>query len=334
MSAGARTVHARAALRCVALTAALVMAQGQAVAQAPGAVPRIGVLSFFATPSEGHPDPTEAGFQRGLHEAGYVEGRNIRIERRYASGNPDRLAAMAEELVRLKVDVILAGGQPPREALRRATKTIPIVTLSGSDPVREGWAQSLAHPGGNVTGLTFTFPELGPKRLELLKEAAPAMSRVALLIDPVDHVDVVRETEAAARRLGLQLEILEVHGAEDFAAAFERARRNRSQALFAVAMWPHRARVAALALDAHLVSAGETSEEAQAGFLLAYGADLDDLVRRSVAQMDKILKGARPADLPIERPTKFRLSLNLKTARALGITLPQSLLLRADEVIR
>jgi putative ABC transport system substrate-binding protein len=299
-------------------------------------MPRIGFLSFFAEPTAGRSDPNETGFRQGLREAGFDEGQNIVIERRFADGRADRLDAMAADLVRLKVDVILAAGQPSREAARKATSTIPIVTLSGSDPVREGWASSLARPGGNVTGITFTFPELGPKRLELLKEAMPALRRIAVLIDPievVDAVDVVRETEAAARRLGLHLQVIEIHGSKDLEAAFARARRDSAQAVVPIAMWPHREQVAALAARDRLAAIGEGSQEVQAGLLIGYGADLDDLVRRSALQMAKILKGARAGDLPIERPTKFRLSVNLKTAKALGIAIPKALLARADEVI-
>jgi putative tryptophan/tyrosine transport system substrate-binding protein len=305
-------------------------------AQAAKGVPRVGILSYFAAPSAAAPDPAEAGLRQGLRELGYVEGQNILIERRYAAGRPERLTAMAQELVRMKVDVILAGGQPSREAAREATRTIPIVTLSGSDPVREGWAQSLARPGGNVTGLTFTFPEIGAKRLELLKEASPRLTRVALLVDPIELVDVkdvIRETEAAAQRLGLQLQLLEVHGSGDLEPAFELARRGGAQALLAFAMWPYRQRVASLATNDGLLTIGESSQEVQAGFLLGYGADLDDLIRRSVLQMGKILKGAPPGELPVQRPTKFTLSVNLKTAQALGITMPPALLLHADEVI-
>ncbi len=310
---------------------------GLAGAQAKSGVARVGALMFSAEPTAARPDPTELPFRQGLREAGYVEGENIVIERRYADGDPDKLAAMAAELVRLKVDVLLAGGQPPREAARKATATVPIVTLSGSDPVREGWAASLARPGGNVTGITFTFPELNLKRLELLQAAMPGVSRVAVLIDPIDVVDsreVIAEMQAAARRLGLQLQILDVHGAADHAAAFERARRGRAQALLTVAVFPHRASLAALGARDRLPLVGETSLEAQTGFLLAYGADLDDLVRRAALQVARILKGARVGDMPIERPTKFRLTVNLKTAQELAIAVPQSLLLRADEVIR
>jgi putative ABC transport system substrate-binding protein len=326
----------RAFLGAGVVLACVLLAPGAARAQLRQGLPTVGVLSFFPAPTATTPDPNEARFREGLREAGYVVGRNIALEPRYADGRADRLAAMAEELVRLKVDVILAGGQPAREAARRATNTIPIVTLSGSDPVREGWARSLAQPGGNVTGLTFTFPELAAKRLELLKEALPTLSRVAIVIDPievVDAVDVLRETDAGAQRLGVQMQVLEIHGRKDLEAAFAKARRGSAEAILAMATWPHRDEVAALAARSRLAVVGEGSDEAQAGFLLAYGADLDDLVRRSAIQIARILKGARAGDLPIERPTKFRLSVNLKTARALGVTIPQPLLARADEVI-
>jgi putative ABC transport system substrate-binding protein len=306
-------------------------------AQAQPGPARIGFLSFFPQPTADHPDPNEAGFRQGLREAGYVEGQNIVIERRYADGNAVQLGAFAAELVRLKLDAILAGGQPAREAARKATTTIPIVTLSGGDPVREGWARSLARPGGNVTGLTFTFPELAAKRLELLKQALPTLTHIAVIIDPieiVDAADVLRETEAGARRLGLKMQVLQIHGRNDLEEAIVRARRGNAQAIVAVAMWPYRREVAELAARSRLALMGEESHEVEAGFLMAYGADLDDLVRRSALQLAKILKGASAGELPIERPTKFRLSVNLRTAKALGIAIPQALLLRADEVIQ
>ena len=331
-----RIATAGARANAFAFAIAMALVPFGAGAQAQAGMARLGFLSFFPAPTAAVPDANEAGFRQGLLEAGYVEGQNVAIERRYADGDPGRLAASAAELVRLKVDVILAGGQPAREAARKATATIPIVTLSGSDPVREGWAKSLARPGGNVTGLTFTFPELAAKRLELLKQAMPTLTRIAVLIDPIEVVDspeVLRETEAGARRLGLQMQVLQIHGRKELEAAFARARRGNAEAVVAMAIWPHRREVAELAARNRLAVMGEGSHEAQAGFLIAYGADLDDLVRQSALQVAKILKGARAGDLPIERPTKFHLTVNLKTAKALGIAIPKALLARADEVI-
>jgi len=313
-----------------------VTTMSHAWAQARTNIPKIGLLSFGTAPSGTDPDP-DRGIRQGLQELGYVEGRNIIIERRYADGLPDRLAAQAAELVRLKVDVILAGGPAPREAARMATSSIPIVTISGSDPVREGWAESLANPGGNITGLTVTFPGLDLKGLEILKEAFPAITRVAVLTEFRPDERFKEERDAAARRLGLELQFIEVPREDDIDRAFTIARQGHAQALIAMAtnvVVSHRSRLAALAAADRMLSISEFPLMAQAGFLLTYGADLDDLGRRSVAQIDKILKGARAGELPIERPTKFRLVVNLKTAKTLGLTIPQSLLLRADEVIQ
>jgi putative ABC transport system substrate-binding protein len=313
----------------------VLLAPGLSSAQTRARIPHVGLLALFAPP-QGREPAEERGLRQGLRELGYVEGQNIIIERRYADNQPDRLAAMAIELVQMKVDILLTGGQPAREAARKATSTIPILTVSGSDPMREGWAQSLAHPGGNVSGLTFTFPELSPKRLELLKEAFPSIVRIAVLIDPIEVVDspeVLRETEAGARRLGLQLQILKVHGPKDFEGAFAQARKQHAQGLFAIAMYPHRELVASLTARERLATMGESPQESQAGYLMTYGSDPDDLIRRVVAQMDKVLKGARVSDVPIERPTKFILTVNQKTAKSLGLNVAPSLLVRADEVI-
>ena len=308
-----------------------------AAAQAGPRLPRIGILSFEPPPPEA-PDLSK-GFMQGLAEHGYVEGRNIVIERRYAGGQPQRLAALAAELVQLKVDVILAGGPAPRETASRATASIPIVTISGVDPVAEGWARSLAQPGGNVTGFTVTYNELGPKRLEVLKQAFPALARVAVLMNPVELLDArnaIQELEDGARRLGFQVQRLEVRGPDDFDAAFERARKGRAEVLYAIAtntVVTHRARLAELAARERLMTVSEFPLMALAGFLMTYGADIDELGRRCAERVDKILKGARPGDLPIERPSKLQLIVNSKTARTIGITIPPSLLLQADVVI-
>ncbi len=306
-------------------------------AQPRADLPRVGMLYFGNAPPDPSSDP-ERGPSQGLRDLGYVEGQNILIERRYAEGRADRLEALAAELVRLNPAVIVARGPGPREAARRATRSIPIVAV-GSDPVREGWARSLAHPGGNVTGMTVTFPELGPKRLEILKLALPSLTRVAVLFNPLELSDVqavVQETQAAAQRLGLQAQMIEVRSPQDFEAAMAAARAQHAQALHVVAtntFVSYRVQLARLAIAAGLPSISDFPLLAQAGLLMTYGADLDDLGRRMIVYMDKILKGARPADLPIERPVKLQLSINLGTAKALGIKLPQSLLLRADEVL-
>jgi len=324
-----------AALIVIAVVLGAVITPSSSRAQAQPYVPKLGILSFGSAPSGTDPDP-DKGLLQGLREHGYVEGRNILIERRYAEGRTDRQAAQAAELVRLKVDVILAGGPTTREAARKATTSIPIVTISGSDPVQEGWAQSLARPGGNITGLTVTYPGLNLKRLEILKEAFPEISRVAVLTE--FHPDEMKkDMEAGARRLGLQLQYLQVRGPDDLDAAFSRARQGHAQALAVIAtnvVVSHRSRIAALAAVDRLPSISEFPVMAQAGFLLMYGADLDDLGRRSIAQIDKILKGARAGELPIEQPMKFQLIINLRTAKALGLTIPQSLLSRADDVIQ
>jgi len=297
------------------------------------AMPRIGVLSFRSVPSGRDPDPI-AGFGHGMRDLGYVEGRNIVLDYRYAYGRPDRLVALVSELIQLKVDVILAGGPVPLQAARKATSTIPIVAISGSNPVREGWAQSLARPGGNVTGVMVTFPELAPKQLELLKEAVPELVRVAVLVAPAElHAAGV---EAGARQLGLRLVMLEVSGPDDFERAFKAAALSRAQGLYAIAtntIVAHRSRLAALAVSYRLPSISELTLLADAGFLMSYGADLHALGRRAATYVDKILKGARPGDLPIEQPAELELVINRKTANALGMTLPQFILMRANRVI-
>jgi putative ABC transport system substrate-binding protein len=327
-------------VRAAVVIAMPALAAHPAAAQQPGApssaarLPSLGVLTFGATPTA--KSVVERALREGLRERGWIEGRDLAIEPRFADGSPERLNAMAAELVRLPVDVILAGGQPAREAARAATRTIPIVTISGSDPVREGWAASLARPGGNVTGLTFAFPEIEPKRLELARELLPGLTRVAVLVDRrelVDAADIVAELKAAAPRLGITLQLIEARGAGDFEAAFAQARQRAAQAVVTIALLEHRARLVELAKRERLPLIGESSLEAEAGYLLTYGADLDALIRRAMAYVEKLLKGARAAELPIERPTTFRLTVNLPAARALGIAVPQALLLRADQVL-
>jgi putative ABC transport system substrate-binding protein len=310
-----------------------------ASAQAPP--PRIGVLVFGSAPGGPQPDPVVGGLEEALRETGLIDGRNVAIEWRYAEGRPERLAVSAAELAQSKVALIVALGPAPVNAARAATSTIPIVAIGSSDPVGEGWAQSLARPGGNVTGLTVSFPELGAKRLEILKEARPGIVRVAVLLAPADFLKGSDAAMRAAMRggasaLGLELQWIEVNAAADFEPAFERARQGRAQGLSAIdtnLIVTHRHRLAELAQGQRLPSISGFSLLAQAGFLLSYGADLVALGRRSVSYIDQILKGARPGDLPIERPARFELVVNLGVARAMGITLPAALLHRADRVI-
>lgn len=307
-------------------------------AQTRAAPARIGVLSFGTAPSATDPDRSTS-LSQGLRERAYVEGRNLRVERRYADARPERLAQLAAELVRLKVDVIFAGGPAPLQAASKATATIPIVAVSGSDPVLEGWAQSLARPGGNVTGLTVTFPELGPKRLEMLKDAIPGLVRVAMLWAPSDLPESQKTRavmKAGANQLALELQVIDIAGPNDFDRAFQLARESRAQALYVMAtntVVSHRSRLAEMAARDRLLAISDFPLMAEAGFPITYGANLDDLLRRSAIHIDKILKGAGPGDLPIERPVKFELIVSPTRAKAMGVAIPTAFLRRADRLI-
>ncbi|MEO7334992.1 MAG: ABC transporter substrate-binding protein [Caldimonas sp.] len=302
-------------------------------AQAPARLPHIGVLYI------GHQrvDIATVGLEKGLREAGRDPGRTVLLDYRHADGKPDRLAALAAELVQAKVDVIVAGGPGPSIAVRRATDTIPIVTVGGSDPVAEGWAQSLARPGGNVTGLTVTFPEIAAKQLELLRNALPLAVRLAVLHDPDElPVSIIPGLVGPARDLGIELRPLEVRAQGDFATAFRVARDSRTDAILLIEttfIVDNRPLITAFAARERLPVMAEFGALGSDGLLMAYGSDLDDLLRRAAGYVDRILKGARPGDLPIERPAKLELLLNRKVARGLGITFPPSLLLRADRVV-
>jgi len=300
-------------------------------------LPRIGLLSFGSAPGGDNPDPS-SGFLDGLRELGHVEGRSVVIDARYADGRPERLEALAAELVRSTPALIVAGGPASVAAARTATSTLPIVAIGVVDPVGQGWAQSLAHPGGNLTGLTVTFPELGPKLLEVLKEARPGLARIAVLrstaeLGPHDASPVL---VSGARALGLDLQWLDVADASDLEPAVERAAQGRAQGLYAPAtnlIVANRRRIAELAQRARLPAISEFPLMAQAGFVLSYGTDLAALARRGASFVDKIVKGARPGDLPIELPSKFELVANLGAARAIGLTLPAVTLRRADRLI-
>jgi putative ABC transport system substrate-binding protein len=310
-----------------------------AEAQQAGKVPRIGFLALNLAPN---PHLHEA-FRQGLRDLGYVEGRNVVIEIRDAEGTLQRLPALAAELVALKVDVIVTGGGTPTAlAAKQATKTIPIVFASAPDPVTDGLVTSLARPGGNVTGLSNLNPELVGKCLEQLKQAVPGVSRVAVLWQPGAYgertdKDMVKGAEIAARALGVRLQFVEARGPADFDRAFSNMTRARAGALTALAgsatFFSERRRLVDLAAKNRLPAVYPQREFVDAGGLMAYGPNLADLFRRAATYVDKILKGAKPGDLPVEQPTKFELVINLKTAKALGLTIPPSLLLRADQVI-
>jgi len=302
--------------------------------QQAGKVPRIGFLGLS------RPElvrPALEGFRQGLRERGWIEGQNIIIEYRWAEGNYDRLADLAAELVRLKVDVIVGATQAALAA-KNATKTIPIV-MTTPDPVGSGLIRSLARPGGNITGVGNLGVDIIGKQLELLKEVVPEASRVAVLVNPTHSAAplVVKEAEAAARSLRVRLQILEVRDSSELNSAFAAMTRERAEALLVQgdAMFlAQRDRIAELAAKRRLLAMYSFREHVQAGGLIGYGANLSDLFRRLAFYVDKILKGAKPGDLPFEQATKFDLVINLKTAKALSLTIPQSLLQRADEVIQ
>ncbi len=310
-----------------------------AEAQQAAKVARIGFLtgtSLSVSPN------LPAAFRQGLRDLGYVEGRNLVIEYRDAEGKFERFPALAAELVALKVDVLVAANSLAALAAKQATRTLPIVFAFAVDPVTDGLVTSLARPGGNVTGLSTLLAELVGKRLELLKQAVPGVSRVAVLWQPGaqgerTEKDLQKEAEVAARALGVRVQFVEARGPADFDRAFSDMTRARAGALtvFGSAMFfDERRRLVDLAAKNRLPAVYGLKEYVDAGGLMAYGANVADLFRRAATYVDKILKGAKPGDLPVEQPTKFELVINLKTAKALRLTIPQSLLQRADEVIQ
>jgi putative ABC transport system substrate-binding protein len=283
--------------------------------------------------------PNLEAFWRGLHEHGWLEGQNITVEYRWAEGQVERLPALAAELVRLKVDLMVVGGTQAIQAAQQATTTIPIVMAVSSDAVGTGLVTSLARPGGNITGLSALYPDLSGKRLELLKEAVPGLARVAILWHGGHPAALLamQETEAAGRVLGLQLHSLEVRGPNDFERVFAAAPREGAEALIVLSsafFSAERRRIVDLVTKYRLPSMFSIRAFVEAGGLISYGPSSTDMWRRAATYVDKILKGAKPAELPVEQPTKFELIINLKTAKALGITIPPTLLFLADEVIR
>jgi putative ABC transport system substrate-binding protein len=272
--------------------------------QPAGKVPRIGFLVMTGT---------GASLREGLRALGYVEGKTIIVEVRSAQGQADRISALAAELVQLNVDVLVVGGPEPLEAARKATSRIPIVMISQADPVAAGLVTSLARPGGNITGLTAGVPELAGKRLELLRDAVPGLSRVAVLRDPIAESGTLRETESAARALGLRVQVLTVRAPADFEGAFQAAVRDRAEAVHVAGgamLFAHGAQLADLAARSRLPLVGTFRQSAQAGYLITYGPDMSDLFRRTATYVDKILRGANAGDLPVEQPTRLELVVN------------------------
>jgi len=324
---------------CLALCALLFVLCVSAQAQQPKKVPRIGYLSNTDPATD---SARVEGIRLALRELGYIEGQNIAIEYRYAEGKVDRYPELAAELVRLKVDIIVvAGGVPTVRAAKNATKTIPIVMVGGGiDPVEAGLIDSLARPGGNITGLTLLSRELSGKRLELLKEAVPIVASVAVLFDPANLgsvIEVKEDLPVAARALGVTIQPWEVRAANGFERVFAALNKNRPGGLYVLQgplMNANPKRTVNFALKSRLPSVFSSRENVDAGGLMSYGADLAGSYRRVATYVDKILKGANPADLPVEQPTKYELVVNLKTAKALGLTIPQSVLIRADEVLQ
>ena len=299
----------------------------------PVRTPRIGVLRA-GTP----PDPNVEGFRQGLRDLGYVEGQNVVIEYRWAEGQPDRLSDLAAELVRLNVDVIVTGGGQATQAAMGATSAVPIVTGAAGSPA-QGFVASLARPGGNVTGLTVVNVELSAKKVELLRAALPRVSRVAILGNPSNptYELIWKETQRAAQLLGVQLQAVEVRDPSELEGAFAAMTRGRAGAFINAPdelFFAHRRRILDLAAKSRLPGVGDNRAFVELGGLMAYGPNFPEMFRRAANYVDRILKGAKPGDLPVEQPTRFELLINLKTAKALGLTIPQSMLLRADEVIR
>jgi putative tryptophan/tyrosine transport system substrate-binding protein len=319
------------------LLLALVLVPFLADAQQPAKVPRVGFLLF--PPHSSIAEPLDA-FRQGMREFGYVEGQNIVIEYRYADGKFDRLSELAGELVRLKVDVIVAGGGLQAiQSAKNATSTIPIVMTGTADPVASGLIVSLARPGGNVTGSTFGGYQLVGKRLELLKETVPKVSRVAVFVPtPSPSMSLsLNEIQTSARALGLQIQSLEVRTTKDFEGAFQAAAKGRAHALTvdpSPIFTSNRKQILQFAAKNRLPAIYPWRQYVEDGGLMSYAAKLSDLYRRAATYVDKILKGAQPADLPVEQPTKFEFVINLKAAMQIGLTIPQWVLMRADTVIK
>jgi putative tryptophan/tyrosine transport system substrate-binding protein len=305
-----------------------------AQAQQPKKIPRIGYLAASGISAD-----SRAAIQQGLHKLGYIEGQNIAIEYRYAEGKFERLPVLAGELVRLKVNVILTAGSTATRAAKEATSTIPIVMTNDNDPVASGFVVSLARPGSNVTGLSTLRPEVSGKRLELLKEIVPGLSRVAVLgaSDNPGNAQALKEVEVAAAASKMQLQYLDIRSPKDIEPAFQEARKGNAEGVIEMGgplLNVHRTELVSLAAKSRLPVIWVRRTFVEAGGLVYYGVDTADLARRATTYIDKILKGAKPGDLPVQQPTKFELVINLKTAKQIGLTIPPNVLARADKVIK
>ena len=304
-------------------------------AQKLAPIPRIGIVRAGAPAPGGIPDE----FVQALHDLGYIDKKNIMIEIRYAKGDRDRLREFAKELVQLKVDAIFTGSSPAVFALKQETKTIPIVIVSSTDPVKSGIVASLARPGGNITGLSLLSTDLWPKRLELLKEILPKLSKVAMFWNKSNAGMAVeaKATQEAAGPMGVTLQDRGVKDANEIDAVFDAMSKERPDAFLAlmdITLLAHRTRILDFLEKNRVPAIYESKDWVEAGGLLSYGANGSDIIRRAAVQMDKILKGAKPDDLPVEQPMKFEFVVNLKTAKQIGVTIPPNVLVRADRVIR
>jgi putative tryptophan/tyrosine transport system substrate-binding protein len=328
-------IQKRRLVGTAAFVVTLAMSDAVAQAQQPAKIPLIGFLT-----GGGDDSARNQALRQGLRELGYIEGKNIIIEWRAAERKPGGLPMLATELVRLKVDVIVVTGLGDLRAAKDATATIPIVMVVDSDPVRSGFVASLARPGGNITGLSTLAPELNGKRLELLKEIVPGFSRVAVFgtSTSAGNAQELKEIELAAGALKLKVQYLDVLGAKDFETGFRTASAGKADAVIMMVSGAlagsQRTRMAELALKSRLPVIYQRAEYVEAGGLMSYGANRNDLFRRAATYVDKILKGAKPADLPVEQPTKFEFVINLKTAKQIGVTIPQWVLVKTDRVIR
>jgi putative ABC transport system substrate-binding protein len=319
-----------------AIVVALTVCEARAEAQQPAKIPRIGYLTAVTLAAIA---ARIEAFRQGLRELGYVEGKNIIIEWRAADGKPDRLPALAAELVRLKVDVIVSAGPTVTRPAKEATTTIPIVMTFDNDPVGSGFVASLARPGGNITGLSTLAPEIGGKQLELLKEVIPKLSRVAVFGTSTapGNAQSLKEIELVAKAFGVQRQYLDVKDHKDIETAFQAARKGRADAvlvLISPVIFSQRKQLVDLAVKSRLPAIYPWPEFVEDVGLMSYGVRVTDLDHHAATYVDKILKGAKPADLPVEQPTKFEFIINLKTAKQIGLTIPQSVLYRADKVIK